>query len=134
MITLEFDHLPSTTETSGNSRKPPIALWRAKETLKTNTWLVLQRQGLIALHDSKGNFWNRHQMQRATVTYHAYWCRTPADPDNVVAAYKPILDKLVDELLLPDDGHEHVTVAPVQYTKVAKMKDRKLVVTLEEKS
>ena len=127
-IRLEFDSLPP-TDAGGNARGHWGKTHRAREGLRAQTWALLQDQGLLDPGDGRGN---PALMEKVVVTYHAYWCREAPDNDNLVTGCKAILDEIVSEGLLVDDKPRYVTIASPQYTQVAHMNERRLVVTVEE--
>lgn len=115
---LEFDGMPDPL-VRGNAR----GTWReraeATSVLRDTTYLLmLERRPLP-------------RFQKALATYHAYWCGTPLDRDNLIKGCKPILDEIVDVGILPDDGPDYVDIR-TEYTRVPHHKDVKLVVTVSE--
>jgi hypothetical protein len=108
----------------GNARGSWHGQHRATSELRDSTYLKMLEQ----------HPWPR--FERAIVTYHAYWCGTPLDPDNLIKGCKPILDEFSDrssgeERLIQDDGPDYVEIR-TQYTRVPHRKDVKLIITVRE--
>jgi hypothetical protein len=121
-FSLEFDSMPDPL-VRGNAR---FGHWakphRATRELRDTTYAkMLMRKP-----------WPR--FERVIVTYHAYWCGKPLDPDNLIKGCKPILDEFSDKSfgekrLIRDDGPDYVEIR-TEYTRVPHRRDVKLVVTV----
>jgi len=117
-LRIEYPYMPP-KELRGNSRTGWKARIKIKEMFQDNTIFRLLEQ-------------DPEPMEQVTVKYIAYYCGKPIDRDNLTMGMKYALDCVVKQKIIKDDSPDIVRGITVEYHRVLRRNQVRLVMEVTE--